>query len=584
MKRSFPCALIAVTMIWCMSSAAYAQTSYDDVAVIVNTNSSASQTIGSYFKSHRGIPDRNIIAVSCSTAEEIDSTEFNLLRSQVESYLQANNLVDVINYLVTTKGLPLKINRGDTWSSNSPSASVESELMCILGSYAGNIGGNGRNYSPYYGKTANFSRASQGIYLVTRLDAYTTDEVLGLIDRSGPATPISSNSRYILDEDPVWDTSAPYLNDYLSAARSILAGRGKAVELNSDSVYVTSREGVVGYVSWGSNDHYADDYTTHGVPSNSWANGAIVETYVSTSGRSFENPPSYGQSLIADLIEEGVSGAKGYVYEPYSSAMANASVLFERYTSGYNLAESYFMASRYLSWMDVVVGDPKTTIMEVQGALPVQMHYLNAVIPQGTGTVQLTWGTISELNNYGFTVQRADTSIRGYKDIEDSFVAGHGTTAVPQAYTWTDHHVAPGAYYYRLKQVDLDGSVHISERQLVVVSSTVASVENEEIPGGFALAQNYPNPFNPATTIRYSVGVVNLPAGQAGGRSSVVSSHVRLTVYDMIGREVAVLVNEPQAPGSYTVTWNAAGVASGTYFYRLQMGDRTETRKMSYLK
>jgi uncharacterized protein (TIGR03790 family) len=572
MTRSFPCALIAVTMMWSLNDVANAQTSYNDVAVIVNANSSTSQTIGSYFKSQRNIPDKNVITISCSVAEEVDSTEFVSIRSQVESYLQANDLVNTINYLVTTKGVPLKINRGDTFSMNSPSSSLESELMCILGSYSSYIGGKGRQYSPYYSQNKQFTRSSVGIYLVTRLDAYTLQEVLDLIDRSGPGTPVSSSSRYVLDQDPDWNSSAAYLNDYMATAYDALVNRGKTVELNSDSVYVTSREGVIGYVSWGSNDHYADDYTTHAIPSYSWASGALVETYVSTSARSFENPPSYGQSLIADLIEEGVSGAKGYVYEPYSSAMANPSVLFDRYAAGYNLAESYFMSSRYVSWMDVVIGDPKTTIQEVQGILPVQMHYLDATAPAGSGIVELRWGTVTELNNYCFTVQKADTAMRGFTDIEGSLVAGHGTTLEAQSYSWSDHNVAPGAYYYRLKQVDLDGSVHFSEKQLVVVTGAVAAVNETSLPEGFALQQNYPNPFNPATRIRYSVP-------QAGA--------VRLAVYNAIGQEIAVLVDDVKPAGQHEVTFapeHASSMASGSYFYRLQVGSRTETKSMLYLK
>ena len=94
-------------------------------------------------------------------------------------------------------------------------------------------------------------------------------------------------------------------------------------------------------------------------PHNKWVPGAIAETFVSTGGRSFNYGTIYGQSLIADLIRDGVTGVKGYVYEPYLSAIAHPDLLFDRYTDGYNLAESYYMASNFLGWMDVVVGDPK---------------------------------------------------------------------------------------------------------------------------------------------------------------------------------------------------------------------------------
>ena len=131
MKGFFPCVLIAVAMVWGLSEKVHGQTSYSDVAVIVNANSASSQVIGNYFKSQRNIPDRNVITISCSTAEEVDAAEFNSMRSQIESYLHANNLVSSLNYIVTTKGMPLKIDRGDTYSLSSPSASVESELMCL---------------------------------------------------------------------------------------------------------------------------------------------------------------------------------------------------------------------------------------------------------------------------------------------------------------------------------------------------------------------------------------------------------------------------------------------------------------------
>lgn len=94
-------------------------------------------------------------------------------------------------------------------------------------------------------------------------------------------------------------------------------------------------------------------------PHNQWVNGSIAETAVSTSGRSFEFGTSYGQSLIADLLEDGVSGVKGYVYEPYLTAVAYPSVMTTAYASGYTWAESIYMANPLMSWMGVAVGDPK---------------------------------------------------------------------------------------------------------------------------------------------------------------------------------------------------------------------------------
>ena len=94
-------------------------------------------------------------------------------------------------------------------------------------------------------------------------------------------------------------------------------------------------------------------------PHMDWVNGSIVETAVSTGARSFNWGTSYGQSLVADILEDGASGIKGYVYEPYLTAVSSPSVLLSSYASGYNLAESYAAANTMTSWMGVVVGDPK---------------------------------------------------------------------------------------------------------------------------------------------------------------------------------------------------------------------------------
>ncbi len=94
-------------------------------------------------------------------------------------------------------------------------------------------------------------------------------------------------------------------------------------------------------------------------PHMEWVNGSIVETAVSTGARSFNWGTSYGQSLVADILEDGASGIKGYVYEPYLTAVASPSVLLSSYSSGFNLAESYAAANTMTSWMGVVVGDPK---------------------------------------------------------------------------------------------------------------------------------------------------------------------------------------------------------------------------------
>jgi hypothetical protein len=105
--------------------------------------------------------------------------------------------------------------------------------------------------------------------------------------------------------------------------------------------------------------------------------------------------------------------------------------------------------------------------------------------------------------------------------------------------------------------------------------------ENPGMPTNSALLDNYPNPFNSTTSIRYVV--VSLPAGQAGRQSPAVSN-VRLVVYDLLGREVEVLVNETKQPGNYSVAWHASGLPSGVYLCRMTAGQFVDVKKLLLLR
>jgi hypothetical protein len=157
------------------------------------------------------------------------------------------------------------------------------------------------------------------------------------------------------------------------------------------------------------------------------------------------------------------------------------------------------------------------------------------------GLVELRWFTATETNNQGFEVQRSNGS--EFETI--AFVEGHGTTAEVQAYTYSDRNVAIGSYSYRLKQVDFDGTFEYSD----VIEVDVPA------PAEFALGQNYPNPFNPSTTINYSLSV---------------DSKVTMKVFDVLGQEVATLLNGNIAAGSHNVNFDASALNSGVYLYRIE--------------
>ncbi|MEW6060871.1 MAG: LamG-like jellyroll fold domain-containing protein, partial [Bacteroidota bacterium] len=180
---------------------------------------------------------------------------------------------------------------------------------------------------------------------------------------------------------------------------------------------------------------------------------------------------------------------------------------------------------------------------------------------------ELKWKTATELNNYGFEVQRSEASghferseeSRAWKKV--GFVEGNGTTNTPKEYSFTDKNLRAEKYSYRLKQIDRDGKFTYSQNVDVTVGSA---------PKVFALEQNYPNPFNPTTTIGFTLQI---------------SGFTTLKIYDAIGREVATLVNENLGAGVYhQKTFDAGNLSSGIYFVRLKNNGNQVMKKMLLMK
>jgi hypothetical protein len=156
-------------------------------------------------------------------------------------------------------------------------------------------------------------------------------------------------------------------------------------------------------------------------------------------------------------------------------------------------------------------------------------------------SIVLNWQTATELNNSGFKVERSEDNL-SFSQV--AFVPGYGTTTEPKSYSFTDKSVESGVYYYRLKQIDMDGSHSYSD----VIWADIG------FPLEYALGQNYPNPFNPSTTIEFS---------------APVDAKVTIRVYNLVGELVSEIISGDYPAGTHSVDFNAADLTSGFYFYRI---------------
>ncbi len=174
-------------------------------------------------------------------------------------------------------------------------------------------------------------------------------------------------------------------------------------------------------------------------------------------------------------------------------------------------------------------------------------------------TVVLNWKTATEINSYGFEIERSN-DLKNWETI--GFVNSSGNSNSPKNYSFTDEKPLTGTISYRLKQIDIDGNYSYSN--IVTIETGKTST-----PDNYSLSQNYPNPFNPVTKITYT-----LPK----------DSDVRLLIYSFNGELVQELVNQKQTAGVYNVIFDGSNLASGTYIYRLIANDFVMTKKMLLIK
>ncbi len=330
----------------------------------MNDGSRLSRDIGQYYASQRGVPPKNICHIRTVETEEIDRAQYDReIATPIGACLTRNQLTEQILYIVTTGGVPLKIPGSDGMQGDY--AAVDSELVLLYFdlTHAQPHPIAGPLLNPFFGKReAKFAHPEFPMYLVTRLKAYDLEGAKAIIDRSLHA---ANQGKFVIDTE---SEEVKEGNTWLRQAANLLP---KDRVIFDDSMKVLyDQTDVIGYAAWGSNDHnrHRRFLGFH------WLPGAIATEFVSTNARTFKKPPDSWnisdwkseklwfagspQTLTADYLLEGATAATGHVYEPYLGMTPHPEYLLPAYYSGRNLAESYYLSIRALSWQNIVIGDP----------------------------------------------------------------------------------------------------------------------------------------------------------------------------------------------------------------------------------
>jgi hypothetical protein len=267
--------------------------------------------------------------------------------------------------------------------------------------------------------------------------------------------------------------------------------------------------------------------------------------YVMTGGRS-SNSLGGEDILLIKVDKFGISTCQN---GPFNPNVFNITNLVE---VNYNLFTTNVISTSSIQLTTIA---PNSAQNFICGIVPVELESFNYEI-ESNGVI-LLWSTITELNNYGFEVERCSEN-HDWRTI--GFIEGKGTKSEIQNYSYYDDlfGVNSEKVFYRLKQIDFNGQFNYSSELEVGVPAA-----------SFNLSQNFPNPFNPVTVIKYSIPKLN---------------HVSLIIYNSLGQQVRRLVDEIKIPGYYQAEFDAADLPGGVYFYSLLSGEYSSSKKMVLIK
>ncbi len=361
---------------------------HPEVLVVVNDASATSVAIGEAYRRLRGVPAQNLVhlqvplgaddALRTPAHERLDRAGYTArVRDPIARFLRENDPHGRIRILVTTKGVPLRVEDDEPGVplQQRRTAAVDAELAVLFSRLEGHAGTSGAA-NPYFRSGLPFDAWRNRYadaplrYLVARLDGYpdapdpNTGVPRDIAALLAHAVAPDAGGTWVIDENPLQATAYHAGNlAMLRPAAAALGALGAALLHDTAPGFVTGVDPIAGYASWGSNDAnhppapYFGEIGGRRVPGR-FAPRAIAVTLVSTDARTFTRTPEpYGQSLAADLIHGGVAGVAGHVDEPILSGVARPMLLVD-YARGATAAEAFYRNVPYLSWMNVYVGDP----------------------------------------------------------------------------------------------------------------------------------------------------------------------------------------------------------------------------------
>jgi uncharacterized protein (TIGR03790 family) len=335
-----------------------------NVLVVENKRSAVSKRIGQYYVHKREIPLANVCTIDTTEDEVITREIFEReIEHPVQACLTKGGLTERILYIVTTLGVPLRVD-GPGKDLQTQVAAVDSELTLLYKKLRGeNFVLDGPLANPFFGHVdAQFRHPNFPIYLVTRLAGFDFADVQGLIDRALLA---KDTGNFVVDLRADNNTEG---NGWLRQAATLLPQDRMILDDTAKVLY--DQKNVIGYAPWGFNDSDRHRRTV----GFQWLPGAIATEFVSNSGRTFVRPPQAWtlgnwkdattwfagspQDLSTDFVHEGVTGVSGHVWEPYLYFCPRPNYVLPAYANGRNLAESFYLGIAGLSWQNIVIGDP----------------------------------------------------------------------------------------------------------------------------------------------------------------------------------------------------------------------------------